>query len=58
MTLSDYLTRKIPDYYPQMYLDGFTLQEIWAAAHRSMINSIREREQIDTVSIKSEVKVK
>lgn len=28
MTLSDYVNRKVPEYYNWMYLDGYTPEEI------------------------------
>ena len=34
MTLYEYLDSKIPDYYPTMYLDGFTPEEVMYAAKR------------------------
>ena len=35
--------RKIPDYYPTMYLDGFTPEEVMYAAKRQMYQQIQER---------------
>ena len=35
--------RKIPDYYPTMYLDGFTPEEVMYAAKRQMYQQILER---------------
>ncbi len=34
MTMMEQLVRKIPDYYPTMYLDGYTPEEILYAARR------------------------
>ena len=41
--------RRIPDYYPTMYMDGFTPEEIMYAAKRQMYRQIRERKdaQVD-----------
>ena len=41
--------RRIPDYYPTMYLDGFSPEEIMYAAKRQMYQQIQERKaaQID-----------
>ena len=35
--------RRIPDYYPTMYLDGFTPEEVMYAAKRQMYQQIQER---------------
>lgn len=32
-----YPDRPLPDYYPTMYLDGYTPEEIWVAQHNTMI---------------------
>ena len=34
--------RRIPDYYPTMYLDGFTPEEIMYAAKRKMYREAQE----------------
>ena len=49
MTLFDYYDSKIPDYYPTMYMDGFTPEEIMYAAKRQMYRQIQERKdaQVD-----------
>ena len=40
---------RIPDYYPAMYMDGFTPEEIMYAAKRQMYRQIQERKdaQVD-----------
>ena len=40
--------RKIPDYYPTMYLDGFTPEEVMYAAKRQMYQQILERKAMQT----------
>lgn len=35
--------KKIPDYYPTMYMDGYTPEQILHAAKRGMIQRHRER---------------
>ena len=40
--------RKIPDYYPTMYMDGFTPEEIMYAAKRQMYRQVQERKAIQT----------
>ena len=34
--------RRIPDYYPTMYMDGFTPEEVMYAAKRQMYRDIQE----------------
>ena len=38
--------RRIPDYYPTMYLDGFTPEEIMYAAKRKMYREAQERKAV------------
>ena len=40
--------RRIPDYYPTMYLDGFTPEEVMYAAKRQMYQQILERKAMQT----------
>ena len=54
MTLSDYYNRQVPEYYPTMYLDGYTPQHILMAKHTQMLQS----QTIDEVNVTSEVKIK
>lgn len=35
--------RKIPDYYPTMYMDGYTPEQIMYAAKRGMLERYLER---------------
>ncbi len=68
MGVSDYYTRKIPDYYDTMYMDGYSPDQIMYAAHRKMIREYQEREaakraaaeanEIPNVKIISEVRVR
>lgn len=53
-----YITDDLPEYYPTMYLDGYTPEQIFAAAHNSMINRNKERHQVSQIKITSEVKIK
>ena len=43
MSLLEQHNRRIPDYYPTMYLDGFTPEEVMYAAKRQMYQQILER---------------
>lgn len=58
MTIEEYYNRKIPEYYPTMYLDGYTPQQILIAVHKSMLNEYQDSQQVDEIKITSEVKVK
>lgn len=62
MTLENYRSREIPEYYDWMYLDGFTPDEILYALHKKMNRQQAEQEDladsVDSIKIKSEVKIK
>lgn len=62
MTLENYHSREIPEYYDWMYLDGFTPDEILYALHKKMNRQQAEQEEladsVDSIKIKSEVKIK
>ena len=55
-------SNKTPEnYYPTMYLDGYTPEEILTAAHRTFIQEaegFQEEEGYGNVHITSEVKIK
>ena len=51
--LSDYYD-KLPDYYPTMYLDGYTPEQIMYAAKRGMLQRYRERKAEQTVQTAAE----
>jgi hypothetical protein len=50
----------IPDYYPTMYRDGFTPEQILMATRRQMLEKQEERETAmpTDIHITSEVKIK
>ena len=56
--------RYIPDYYPTMYLDGYTPYEILQATSRKMYNDHLERQEeadniiIPTINFNTTVKIK
>lgn len=52
------LYENLPEYYPTMYRDGFTPEQILMAQHKKMKNEVAEREITNEVNITSEVKVK
>ena len=58
MSPVDYATRKIPDYYDTMFLDGFTPTEILYAQHQTMLKEIEARNSVDEIQINSNVKIK
>ena len=50
--------KHIPEYYPTMYLDGYSPMEILQAAHRKMYADFRKRTDIPELKITTEVKLK
>ena len=48
----------IPEYYPYMYLDGYTPTEIMIAAHRKIYADYQKRQQQPELKITTEVKLK
>ena len=57
MTLSNYYN-KIPEYYPTMYMDGYTPEQILHAVHRKMVREYLEREAEKEAERKIEKQVK
>ena len=68
MTLYEYLDSKIPNYYPLMYRDGYSPEQIIHAAHRKILQEHEaqkaakraeaEASVIPEVKITSEVKIR
>jgi hypothetical protein len=58
MTISDYLNRKIPEYYDFLFLDGYTPTEILNAQHKYMDNRLTNSQNDTEIKIISEVKKK
>ena len=58
MSFYDYWNRKTPEYYPTMFLDGFSPQQILEASRREMLKMLAERERVDEIKIRTEVKIK
>ena len=54
MTLAEYCNRQIPEYYPTMYMDGYTPEQILHAAKRGMIQRHRERKAEQAVKTQVE----
>ena len=53
-----YWSRKIPEYYPTMYMDGFSPEQISWALKKKMYADYLERQTIDKIHITTEVKIK
>ena len=51
-------SRKIPEYYPTMYLDGFSPEQISWALKKKMYADYLERQTTDKIHITTEVKIK
>lgn len=62
MTLYEYQMRKVPESYQEMYLDGFTPEEILLAHRRAMMQSLANEKSINynftEIKIDSEVRLK
>ena len=60
MSIYDNYMEHIPDYYPAMYLDGFTPEQILMATRRQMLEKQEERETAmpTDIHITSEVKIR
>lgn len=61
MTMLEQFGRYIPDYYPAMYLDGYTPYEILQATSRKMYNNHLERQEeaiIPTFHFNTTVKIR
>jgi hypothetical protein len=41
----------LPEYYKEMYLDGFSPEEIVMAAHKKILDQHNERHSVDAVKI-------
>lgn len=45
MTLYEYLDSKIPDYYPTMYKDGYSPEQVLHAARRKILREYEDRKE-------------
>ena len=50
--------KEIPEYYPTMYMDGYTPQEILHAINKKMLREAYARDLVDEIVVNSEVKLK
>ena len=58
MTLLDYTQRKVPEYYPDMWRDGFTPKEVMTAFRKQMLEGVEDRQMVNEIKISSEVRLK
>lgn len=62
MTLVDEYFSHVPEYYDEMYLEGYTPAEIMYAFNKKMDREMAEREEaealFDSVKVESVVKIK
>ena len=64
MNIQEQYFKGVPDYYPSMYLDGYTPQQIMYAVRNKMIREYKKRKmakvepEITEFKITSEVKVR
>lgn len=62
MTVYNLYGQTTPEYYPEMYKDGYSLTTILDALHEKFIREYEERElekqRVDSIKITSEVKVR
>lgn len=60
MSLSDYYIRQIPEYYPTMYQDGFTPNQVFFALRKKMYKELldQKEKQPTDVKVTSEVTIK
>ena len=58
MTLADYYSRNVPDYYPDMWRDGYTPYEVMTAFRKQMLEGIEDRQMVNEIKISSEVKLR
>ena len=62
MTIADYLNRNLPDYYPTMYQDGYTPEQIYTAFRKKLFRELTEQQEDEAPNVnvvfKSEVKIR
>ena len=58
MTLYEYQIRNLPHYYPTMFMDGYTPVEIYQAHQRDVMEEYQAKQNIPTVKLISEIRVK
>lgn len=61
MNITDNYFKNVPEYYPSMYMDGYSPEEIYFSFKRKVYQEQEDREDINNppeVKITSEVKVR
>ena len=58
MSIFDYNKRKIPEYYKEMYLDGFTPAEILMSGKEALYREIQKRKEPQEIKLVTEIKIK
>ena len=58
MTLQDYVYRNVPEYYPDMWRDGYMPYEVMTAFRKQMLEGIEDRQMVNEIKISSEVKLR
>ncbi len=58
MNMIDFLDRQVPDYYPSMYLDGYTPDQIYASYRKMLREMYSQEEPAQNISFSYEVKGK
>ena len=59
MSLYDEAMKHVPEYYPSMYMDGYSPEEILYAKRRQILENIDDPEDPDdTINFICEVKIK
>ena len=61
MSLADDYFKNVPEYYPSMYMDGYSPEEIYYSFKRMVYQQQKAREEaneLPEVKITSEVKIK
>ena len=48
----------LPEYYPTMYLDGFTPEQVLMAQRKKMLNELNDSDDITEIIITTKEKIK
>ena len=58
MGLFNEIYGKVPEYYPTMYMDGFTPEQIRYALKKKILREYEDAHTINEIKITSRVKIK
>lgn len=56
MTIKDYNSRKTPEYYDSMFLDGYTPEEILSARRKEMRDSLLGEDEETEIIFRGEIR--